>query len=585
LIRDSRPAWLLAALAAVALGLLPLLDTPHVSDDFVNYTARWLSPAEAMQSMRDEIMYWVWSSGRIFVFSTVLKDFTFQVFEGLRAYKAWLLLLNLAAALAFAGYVLELTGSRLRACTALLALPLFTQMRDYHDPVVSFNGLFQLSAIMIMAALVAHLRFLRTGRGAWLAACAGAALLNLFFYEIAIITIVLLWLQQRTVPAAAAAAGARPMRVVGIAVLAYVAVMLCARLYGSHVLHYGNPAYGLGLDPVLVAKTLGKQLTAIVPFTFALLRPQDGNWSVHALPSFPLWLPMWQFHAAALAFGLAAFVAITRARAARAAGASAPVGVNDRTMLLVGLGLLLLPAMIISLVRRYQLEFNWGNGYSVVYLQIFGASLLGGWLCARVLAARRTRWVAAACAAYGIACAGNLVDNEAVALQLARSWQGQYPFTATLRSPDFRATCGDVPIITAASPWDEPRVVARAGFRTLTLEQFAAAPRPADGKPLEACFVRNVTAMGAQATVFVRATAGEDPRRALRPVSPLYWVALQPEGGERRFLPFPGCGSPPAQRFVAAWRFRDHSWALFALDAGAALPRDTQLFDLPCKPA
>jgi hypothetical protein len=193
-----------APLLALAIALAPLLATPRVSDDVINYSFRWLSGPAFMGALWEEVRHWALTSGRVFVVSLYMKDTVFKLFETAFTYKAFLVAMNLACAAAFFAYVSAASRSRLLAVAALLALPFMIQMRAYHDPVVSFNGLFQLSAGLVFATLACHVQYARSGDRRWLAASLACFVLNLLVYEMAAITVALIavqdWALRRAMP-------------------------------------------------------------------------------------------------------------------------------------------------------------------------------------------------------------------------------------------------------------------------------------------------------------------------------------------------------------------------------------------------
>lgn len=91
-----------------------------------------------------------------------------------------------------------MSSSRLLPVAAVLSLPFLIQFRDYHDRVVSFNGIFQISIGLIFFALAFHVRYLRSGGARWLWRCLAVFVANLFVYELAALTLVFVWLHSHT---------------------------------------------------------------------------------------------------------------------------------------------------------------------------------------------------------------------------------------------------------------------------------------------------------------------------------------------------------------------------------------------------
>lgn len=559
----SRALGIGAGLAAVALALLPVLGTPHVSDDVINYSFGWLASADFARATLEEIRHWMLSSGRIFVLSTYLKNTTFQAFETIAAYKVFLVAMNVACVAIFCAYARMLTRSWVVPVAAALVFPVLLQLRDYHDPVVSFNGLFQVCAGLTFAALAFHLRFLRGEGRCWLYAALAAFVVNLFAYEMAVLTLAFAWLQQRLEPGRSTRAAVVPFV---LALAAYGVVAAASRWLGATVYGASGSIYGLGLAPGAVAATFAKQALATLPFTYALLRPADGNWSVAAPPQPVPWLGSWEFLVALPVFAMLAWAGLRAAwRADAMPGASRPGPMTSSWAMAAAL--VVLPAAMISVVSRYQGAFAPGNGYSPVYLQMFGLALAAG-LAARSIAARR--WAPAALAAVvGIASAGNLVNNAAVAASLTRAWAPQYSWGAALRSGDMRQACSGVVAPVVARPWNEYRVVGNAGLRFAEPGAVAGA---------SGCLVRDAVVLGRPAVAWL-------PMRDGAPAGNAGVVIPLADGESRDRLAFGTCEGAPAPAVrTAQWTHAGRRFALFTLDAAAFAPvAGPWRFRLPCE--
>src|SRR5258708_9639128 len=233
LARAGLPA-ILTAFAAVLLTLLPLLGTPHVSDDVLNYSFHWLSDGEFARATTEEIKYWTLAAGRIFFFSSLLKNSVFQIFETVHEYKAYLLAMTLLCVLACTAYLRAATRSWLVPVAALLALPVLIQFRDFHDPVISFNGLFQISVALIFICLGLHLRYLNSSRRSLLYLCVAGFVLNLFFYELAAITLVLVFVQEWVMRRDGAPRHGTS-KALAIVLAVYLALVIACRVIGAQM--------------------------------------------------------------------------------------------------------------------------------------------------------------------------------------------------------------------------------------------------------------------------------------------------------------------------------------------------------------
>ena len=516
----------LIALGALALALLPLLATPRVSDDVINYSFRWLAPSEFVHETLKEIRFWMLSAGRVFVLSSVLKNIVFAVFETTHAYKVFLIATNLACAACFLYYASIVSPSRLVPVAAVLSLPFLIQFRDYHDPVISFNGIFQISVGLIFLALAFHMRYLRSGEARWLWRCLALFVANLLVYELAALTVVFVWLQSRTM-ASTVPGAQRGTRLLLVTLALYGAAVIVLRLVGSKLYGIGASRYGVALDPWPVFITFAKQLIAVAPFSYFIFRPQyNGAWGVHASPDRATWFASGFFYAGIALFLGLAWVAMRRATEERPKGEPRREAITATAC--VAVAMVLLPALLVSVISRYQNAFLPGNGYSFVYLQEYGAALFIGLILhlVRKGPAPARLWAGIAfCLMAAVASAGNLVNNLAVAAKLREAWGDQHAFWAMLRSEGFRETCRGVPLqVSEPKPWTEYRVIRHAGFRLAESDERG-----------EVCLVRGLRIGDRVATTYER---GPD----VRVVVPLAGA----EAGLEKAL-YGACGGRPAK--------------------------------------
>jgi hypothetical protein len=334
--------------------------------------------------------------------------------------------------------------------------------------------------------------------------------------------------------------------------------------------------------------TLAKQVLAAVPFSYALLRPAEGAWDVFARPDFPFWLASWEFVAGLPAFAVFAWVAM-RASRDLDERSGAPVGsgaLGPRCLALIAAGLVVMPAVVISLIGRYQVAFGWGNGYSAVYLQSFGVALGFALAIAALLRVqgRRRTWIAVALASsLGVASAGNLANNAAVAQRLDEAWDPQNAWIAMLRSPDLKALCGNVPLLVLEpGPWAERRIITHAGYGYRGIADIEQARRLPGA--FEVCVARSARVLGRNGTAFARVlyesgVAGAQMR------SPTYLV-VPLDAHEKRAQLTLGAECLGAQRHlqvVSDWVVAERRYALFALQPAPEPSSHPAVIALPCE--
>lgn len=492
------------ALLAFLVALLPLLFTPHVSDDVINYSASWLSQEQFVRNALNDLQYWYLANGRIHVLANLAKDYTFLIFSSVFAYKAFLVVVNLIAAIVFYVYIKALTKNTQLSSFSVLALCLTIQFRDFHDPVVSFNGLMQYTLIFIVLTLIFHLKYIVEKRIGWLYLTAGAFFASLLFYEISFIILFFVLVQEWALRIRRRQIRSALPWMVLLSVI-YVIVARSGKFLGQY--YYGiqpRTAYEFSLEPILLFTTYIKQASAPVPFIYSILQPKDGNWGIVASVDYGNWLASTGFFLSLPLFILATWILLRRGDA----GCIASNHLRGRAniALLFSLGLMLLPPLIIAMVGRYQNAFGFGNGYLPVYLQSFGLAFfiafLFHWLLRKF---GNTVFRLAATVTIGILISGNYSNNLSVTKALDTAWAPQYIFAELLHNPNFRESCLGRPLVVQQpAPWTDwtlMRSVTRAGFRGIEAGKMAGNVTNAN-EVVEYCVVSPLVWQGRQGYLF-----------------------------------------------------------------------------------
>jgi hypothetical protein len=234
--------------------------------------------------------------------------------------------------------------------------------------------------------------------------------------------------------------------------------------------------YRMVLRGSLVWKTFARQCVAALPLTY-------GGFDPFGTFGHTGFFRAWAGHAwvgaavATLAAGLAYGVKREDGRT------STPLGF----LMLLGVGLLVLPAVPIAVCHRYQWELAPGLGHLPVYLQQFGVALLlvgTTVVVSRRCAAGWSRLALAACVgvACGVIAAGHGASNAAVVEVRGQHHRFRVGLEQSLRAGLLDPVPEGGTLITDGHPWDtaphgEAFYLMHAGKRLVVNGRGAAACR------------------------------------------------------------------------------------------------------------
>ena len=338
---------------------------------------------------------WLTTNGRWYPGLVAEKYAAFGIFEDRFAYKAFLIAMTLAALAAAWLLLSELANSRFASLSILGTIACF-QIRGYHDPFIAYNGMIQAVAICAFVSLSAFLRYVESGKQTALIASIAWYVVACATYEVAYLFAPLYFTVALARRDARRSLGATlPFAAIGFAFVA-LAVVLRARAgvdpASPYAIHPDAAAYG---------SALVDQVTAALPLSYLILNPSK------------IFLPFWLgfgIRPDPLAFVVAAacaFAVMHRAPIERLApklrGAMAGLG----------LSLVVLPALELPLLLKYQTELKPGLGYLPVLIEYFGIGILIA-LVARA-AADSPRGRSALIVAFGIVAALSGGANEKLA--------------------------------------------------------------------------------------------------------------------------------------------------------------------------
>lgn len=453
-----RSRWTLLNVCAFALAaiiLSPQLFSGYIGDDVHNSLSvraaygpsGVLGPSVAERTV-DDIRHWI-GKGRFYPLASYAWLLFYALDGNLLAYKLLILSMTLINLWQFRSLVRRLTGSDAMSLLAVVAVPLFLQMRTNDDPLVSYQALVQVTTMWTLASLLAFTRYLDEGGRRHLAVSVLTYLAALLTYEISLpfflFHFIIAWLypKKRRIPDAFARSWPFALSAFAIA-----GITVALRLNVGKPLAGGSTGmtYVPNFDPGTVLLTLAKQLSAALPLTFGagsiVMKTEYVEVLRHTLvPSLITAVPL-----AVVAFGIVLYAlrqlnddhnAAERAGRMRAD--------STRLLLWLGLAVLVLPDVLTSLSPVYQDALQWGLGHLGVYVSCYGSALI---LLAAVgaLAARgetvRTSLLVVMAVSFAAIAGLNHIGNRTTVELVNQRWR--YPSELVQRSLD-AGVLDDVP--------------------------------------------------------------------------------------------------------------------------------------------
>jgi hypothetical protein len=378
-----------------------------------------------------------WSTNGRFQPGLVLEKYVvFYVFTNLIAYKLFLVAMTLATVEVFRRCVAAYSTVATANLAALIAAALLTE-RGYHDSILAYNGMPQMVALLVLSSLMVFRHALREPNGRARTAAAVLFALAALTYEDAY-GLALLYV-------AIAKGGGRSWRqafVAGAPFLATAFVLATFGLVLRGIVHIDpGSLYGSNVAAGPMARTAAMQIVAAVPMSYwafdpsGIFRRNDLGELLRNTPISPLVLA---------GFAFAAWFALR---------AVAREATSLRGLVAIGALVVVLPALPLAILTKYQHELRYGLGYLPVFFENFGVALMlaaGAIASLRAAAERAYRivWTVAITAVATVTAATNLRvafegwPSRSARAQLERQLDtgllaGTPPGTAIGIAPDF----------------------------------------------------------------------------------------------------------------------------------------------------
>lgn len=318
--------------------------------------------------------FWLWFHvmGRFYPLAILEKYAVFAAFSNVVTYKIFLIISTVAALELFRRCVAAYANVGFANLAALLALILF-QERGYHDSILAYNAMLQTVALALLGSFLAFRAALLTKEPMRMAAAVGLFFVASLIYEDAYGFCILY-------PFAAyvtrsdlrdAVRSSVPFFCIAAALIVFDVALRA----WAHV--SPDVGYATNFSIAAVARTAAIQIISAMPLSYWFIDPLV---IFRLRPAFFMETPGSLPPAIVFAiFMLATWFAVDRAR----------LGGGIRGWIFCGCSILIVAAIPIAFLVKYQDELRLGLGYLPVFLEVFGVALVVAALICAFVSHRR----------------------------------------------------------------------------------------------------------------------------------------------------------------------------------------------------
>ena len=154
---------LLVNLAITVFYLLPTLKCGFFSDDSFNSLVSGVlmyNNTDVFSHTYQTISYWIFNFGRIFPLAYYIY-FLFSLVHDFFVYHLLILITILIDVLLFGYFIKRMTKSAYVSILSMLIMSVLFQIRDYHDPILSFSMLLQIVFFYLIVSLITFTYYLK----------------------------------------------------------------------------------------------------------------------------------------------------------------------------------------------------------------------------------------------------------------------------------------------------------------------------------------------------------------------------------------------------------------------------------------
>ncbi len=367
---------LLVNLAITVFYLLPTLKCGFFSDDSFNSLVSGVlmyNNTDVFSHTYRTISYWIFNFGRIFPLAYYIY-FLFSLVHDFFIYHLLILITILIDVLLFGYFIKRMTKSAYVSILSMLIMPVLFQIRDYHDPILSFSMLLQIVFFYLIVSLITFTYYLENRKKIYLVISSFFYILGMLTYEITYLFFPLFIITAYFYEGNSNLRKSIKKSVPYIAIaLTFIFILIAWRAFINVPVSGGSDsgAYTINTDPVAYVNTLIFQSIAALPMSYYLFDPMV------IFEHDPVKL-LSQTNPFLLLAGLLSFVCfvLTISGVQNDLLKRAHISRNIAFLGIFGFSLFLLPGMLLSASPKYQHELTMGIGYLPVFVSYFGVSLI-----------------------------------------------------------------------------------------------------------------------------------------------------------------------------------------------------------------
>lgn len=367
---------LLTDLVITVFYLLPTLKCGFFSDDSFNSLVSGVliyNNTDVFSHTYRTIYYWVFNFGRIFPLAYYIY-FLFSLVHDFFIYHLLILITILIDILLFGYFIKRMTKSAYVSILSMLLMPVLFQIRDYHDPILSFSMLLQIVFLHLIVSLIIFTYYLGNGKKIYLIISSFFYILGMLTYEITYLFFPLFLITayfyednnnlRKSIK--------ESLPYIAIA-LAFIFILISWRAFINVPVSGGSDsgAYTINTDPIAYVNTLILQSIAALPMSYYLFDP------ISIFEHDPVKL-LSQINPFLLIAGLLNSVCfiLTICGVQSDLLKRSHISRNISFLGIFGFSLFILPSLLLSSSPKYQHELTAGIGYLPVFVSYFGVSLM-----------------------------------------------------------------------------------------------------------------------------------------------------------------------------------------------------------------
>lgn len=354
--------------------LSPVLDSGYISDDELNSLVSGVlleEQTDIISVCLSNIDQWLTNEGRFFPISFFLGNFIFCLNPPIMLYKLFLIITILTNTIVFSYLIWQLTKSTITAIFLSLLLPIFFKVSFYHCPILSFNGLVQITYLLFLLSLIVLLEYLKNQNKKYLMLSLFLYLFCILTYEIAIplllIHFILIFYRNNMYGIK------HNIRITSYYIIIAFLCVIIPKVVQSYRSSYNinnTSMYSINLNFFDFAISLAKEISGVIPLTVSLFSSHSIFHEVNLLltiVSIPL-----LFCIGVISFIL--FYVISKKYVIKKFIPTMNIK-DQQFFFFLGICLILCPLIATSITYKHQLESHWGLSYLPGYISAYGACI------------------------------------------------------------------------------------------------------------------------------------------------------------------------------------------------------------------